>query len=118
MAIRRPTKVARKQEPIKHSEENIIYAWPVKSMTNRQAFGGKTVTYAVVMYKDGQLYCNCAAWQFAKETKIEAIGFQNNACLKETKELEEALGKVEKRELKAEARIPEQQAGITTKVGG
>lgn len=52
------------------------------------------------------------------ETKIEAIGFQNNACLKETKELEEALGKVEKRELKAEGRIPEQQAALTTKVGG
>ena len=72
MAIRRPTKVARKQEPIKHSEENIIYAWPVKSMTNRQAFGGKTVTYEVVMYKDGELYCNCAAWQFAHARDLDA----------------------------------------------
>jgi hypothetical protein len=52
------------------------------------------------------------------DTKIEAIGFKNDACLKETKSLEDALGKVEKRDLKAEGRIPEAQAGLTTKIGG
>lgn len=35
-------------------------------------------------------------------TQIEAQGFTGDACLKETKSLEEALGKVEDRELKKE----------------
>jgi hypothetical protein len=51
-------------------------------------------------------------------TKIEAQGFKNNACLRETKDLEEALGKVEKRDLKVEGRIPETRAELTNKVGG
>lgn len=52
------------------------------------------------------------------ETKIEAIGFKNAACLKETKELEDALGRVEKRDLKSEARVPEASTGLTAKIGG
>lgn len=51
------------------------------------------------------------------ETKIEAIGFKNAACLKETKELEEALGKIEKRDLKAEGRVPETTTGLSSKIG-
>lgn len=66
MTLRRPTTRA-KFSP--HPQEDIIYAWPVGSMTNRQTFGGKTVTYEVVMYNDGALYCNCAGFQFAKDPK-------------------------------------------------
>lgn len=39
-------------------------------------------------------------------SKIEAQGFTNAACLKETESLEEALGKVSDRRLKAEASKP------------
>jgi hypothetical protein len=37
------------------------------------------------------------------KSKLEAFGFEDNSCLAETKEFEDALGKVTKRELKAEA---------------
>lgn len=37
------------------------------------------------------------------KTTIEAKGFKNDACLKETESLEEALGKVSDRKLKPEA---------------
>lgn len=37
------------------------------------------------------------------KTTIEAKGFSNSACLKETESLEEALGKVSDRKLKPEA---------------
>jgi hypothetical protein len=36
-------------------------------------------------------------------SKIEAQGFPDGSCLKETESLEQALGKVQGRELKAEA---------------
>jgi hypothetical protein len=50
-------------------------------------------------------------------TKIEAQGFDNNECLKATKSVEEALGKVGKRTMKAEsARNP--QVGNKQSVGG
>ena len=52
-------------------------------------------------------------------TKIEAQGFTNNSCLKETESLEQALGIVSKRTKKSEAMIPD--IGIkapTVKVGG
>lgn len=39
-------------------------------------------------------------------SKIEAQGFTNAACLKETESLEEALGKVSDRKLKAEGLKP------------
>lgn len=39
-------------------------------------------------------------------TKIDAQGFTGNSCLKETESLEEALGKVSDRHLKAEAMKP------------
>jgi hypothetical protein len=51
------------------------------------------------------------------ETKVEAFGFANNACLKETKSVEEALGKVEARQLKPEGHITEGTVGSGTKVG-
>lgn len=47
-------------------------------------------------------------------TVIEAQGFKDAECLKETKELEEALGKVEGRTKKAEASVP--PVGDKTKV--
>jgi hypothetical protein len=68
MTIRRSLREharATEQDPVNHVENKIIYAWPVKSMTNRQTFGGQVVKYEVVMYEDGFLYCNCAAWQFS-----------------------------------------------------
>lgn len=40
------------------------------------------------------------------DTTIEARGFADAACLKETQSLEEALGKVNGRTKKAEASIP------------
>lgn len=39
-------------------------------------------------------------------SKIEAQGFTNASCLKETESLEEALGKVSDRKLKTEASKP------------
>lgn len=71
MSIRRLREHSRasEQDAINHVEDKIIYAWPVKTMTNRQNFGGKAVVYEVVMYEDGFLYCNCAGWQFAKVPK-------------------------------------------------
>ncbi len=39
-------------------------------------------------------------------SKIEAAGFSNASCLKETESLEEALGKVSDRKLKVEASKP------------
>jgi hypothetical protein len=50
----------------KHDVDHVIYAWPVQSTSNRQTFGGTKVTYEVVMYECGCLYCNCAGWQFSK----------------------------------------------------
>ena len=50
--------------------------------------------------------------------EIEAQGFKDGACLKETKSLEEALGKVEGRTKKAEASIPPVQDKSKVKVGG
>jgi len=41
-------------------------------------------------------------------TKIEAAGFTGNSCLKETEDLEEALGKVSDRHMTAEASKPVQ----------
>lgn len=49
--------------------------------------------------------------------KVEAVGFENNECLKATKTVEEALGKLQGRKLKAEgARLP--QVGYGVKIGG
>lgn len=51
------------------------------------------------------------------EVKIEAQNFADNACLKATKSLEEALGKVQSRTKKPEASVPQAAVGSTTKVG-
>jgi hypothetical protein len=50
----------------KHDVDHVIYAWPVQSTSNRETFGGTKVTYEVVLYLCGCLYCNCAGWQFSK----------------------------------------------------
>lgn len=49
--------------------------------------------------------------------KVEAFGFEGGACLKETEDLEQVLGKVEKREMKAEA-ARQPQTGHKVTVGG
>lgn len=45
-------------------------------------------------------------------TKLEAFGFPDGTCLKETKAIEDALGKVTNREKKPEALV------VTAKAGG
>lgn len=50
-------------------------------------------------------------------TKLEAVGFPDGSCLKETEDLEKALGKVTKRTLKTEA-SKKPTIADRTKVGG
>lgn len=50
-------------------------------------------------------------------TKIEAHGFSDNTCLKATKSVEEALGVLEKQDLKPEG-LKAPDIGQTLKVGG
>lgn len=48
------------------------------------------------------------------QAKIEAHGFADNTCLAATKSIEEALGKVDKRDLKPEGlKEPENTVGLT-----
>lgn len=51
------------------------------------------------------------------EVKIEAQNFKDSTCLKATKTLEEALGKVQSRTKKTEASIPAVGVGSTVKTG-
>lgn len=50
-------------------------------------------------------------------THIEAKGFSDGGCLKETKALEEALGVVDGRTKKAEAFVPEKVKTGNVKLG-
>jgi hypothetical protein len=50
------------------------------------------------------------------ETKVEAKNFDDNSCLKATKSVEEALGKVKKRTNKPEM-VKQPELGEKVKVG-
>lgn len=43
------------------------------------------------------------------ETSIEAVGFQGQGCTQATEPYEKALGEVQKREIKPEAYVEEQE---------
>jgi hypothetical protein len=50
------------------------------------------------------------------ETKVEAKNFEDNGCLKATKSVEEALGKVKKRTNKPEM-VKQPELGEKVKIG-
>jgi hypothetical protein len=50
-------------------------------------------------------------------SKVEAHNFPNNACLKETASLEEAMGKLVTRDAKPEMHIPDAKAAVGIKAG-